>query len=253
MLNIFKKNPKPVIVGGSGRSGTSMLMGCISHNYEFIGENIVSRDDDSNPKGFFEDAKINFLNDRILEDSGATLPGKDRKIQGTLYDFGGWINKDRPENLQIKLEYLKNVQKLIKRKSFCYKDPRFSYTFPMWSALSSDPITFLVMFRHPAKTARSIIKEPLPKSINMKLEDALDVWYNLYTYILDYEDKVDDTIFFIHYDEVFNKNIDFLETKLNIEIDYSFIEERLNRSQKEKVDDKYMDLYNKLLNKSKIT
>jgi hypothetical protein len=70
---------------------------------------------------------------------------------------------------------------------------------------------------------------------------------------LDYEDKVDDTIFFIHYDEVFNKNIDFLETKLNIEIDYSFIEERLNRSQKEKVDDKYMDLYNKLLNKSKIT
>lgn len=245
MFNYKFKKPVSVLVTGSGRSGTSLMMGCISSNYKFTGEKPVSRNDDSNPKGFFEDADVNFVNDRIIEENGNSLPIK--ATHKGEYDKGGWINTQRLSKPIISLENIKFIKKLTSSFPFCFKDPRFSYTYPLWKELSNQDLKLLVIYRHPSKTANSMLKEPTPKEIGMKKKQALDVWYAFYKTLLEYY-KNDKNITFIHYDQIIRKEIDFLKSYLNIKIDYSFIDTNLNRSKEETVAKKYNDLY-KSLNK----
>ena len=54
-----------IIILGSGRSGTSMLAGCLSTSGYFMGDNLYKKRE-SNPKGFFENKEINTINEDIL-------------------------------------------------------------------------------------------------------------------------------------------------------------------------------------------
>lgn len=246
----FNRNPIPVLVGGSGRSGTSLMMGCIAHNYTNTGDHPAHRDDESNPKGFFEDANVNFLNDRIIETSGVQLPGDTRG--GRKYRHGGWINKEKIETLKVTLDQVQEIKRLTESTPFCFKDPRFSYTYPLWKEFIPEESILIVIFRHPSKTANSMIKEPTPKKIKMTYTDALNVWYTAYSNILNFDNN-DGRIIYVHYDQIFKKQIDFLTKKINIKsINYDFIEPRLNRSQEKPVQRKHQEMYDLLISKTEI-
>lgn len=242
------KRPRSVLVSGSGRSGTSLMMGCISHNYKNTGTKPVFRDDTSNPKGFFEDADINFLNDRILETSGVTLPGD--KKDGREYRHGGWINKQKITELKINPGQITQIKQFTYSKPFCYKDPRFSFTYPLWKELiDDDDLVLIVIFRHPSKTAVSIIKEPTPKKIHMTYKDALEIWYRQYSNIFDFNHEKG-KILYIHYDQILRKELGPLERLLNIKVNYGFIDPKLNRSAERDVPKKYKEMYDLLISKS---
>lgn len=246
----FFRKPVSTLVGGSGRSGTSLIMGCISHNFTNTGDQPAYRDDESNPKGFFEDVNVNFLNDRILETSGVQLLG-DRR-DGRKHRHGGWINKDKIETITATLPQIQEIKRLTKNIPFCLKDPRFSYTYPLWREFIPKESILLVIFRHPSKTASSMIKEPTPKKIKMSYEDALEVWHAAYSNILNFDNN-DGQVVYIHYDQIFNREIDFLIKKINIKsINYGFIEPGLNRSQEKSVKDKYKKMYDLLMSKTLI-
>jgi len=44
---------KNIIILGSGRSGTSMVAGTLSNKNHFMGDDLLSPHEKSNPKGFF--------------------------------------------------------------------------------------------------------------------------------------------------------------------------------------------------------
>lgn len=243
MFNFLTRKPTSVLVTGSGRSGTSLMMGCISGNYENLGDKPIFRNDESNPKGFFEDADVNFVNDRIIEENGISLPIKSKK-KGE-HNKGGWINTKYLKDPLISLENIKIVNGLIEETPFCFKDPRFTYTYPIWKELIKEDFVLVAVFRHPSKTATSMLKEPTPKDIGMNYEQALDVWYKFYEVLLSYNDVI-----FLHYDQIMNKELEFVEKILRINIDYSFIDPTLNRSPEDKVSNKYKIMYEELISKS---
>jgi len=56
---------KNCIILGSGRSGTSMLAGCLAKSGYFMGDNLYPARE-ANPKGFFEDPEINAINEMLI-------------------------------------------------------------------------------------------------------------------------------------------------------------------------------------------
>src|ERR1017187_7759888 len=151
-----------LIILGSGRSGTSLAAGLFHKAGYFMGEDLYDADS-SNPKGFFENEEINLINERILS---SVLPRRPDGVLGKLPFF-----RTRPGKLQMWLARVSietilvcpegvdcQINKLTARQPFCFKDPRFSYTLPCWRQFLPNT-RFVVVFRHPADTAKSMAKE----------------------------------------------------------------------------------------------
>lgn len=245
-MKIFRTSRKPLLILGSGRSGTSMTAGILKKNYSFFGDMPITLKRDSNPKGFFEDVEINHINDHILEASGVELANKGAKSKD-LYKYAGWItNVDiKNTNWQAKLADIKRIRELTSHSGYLFKDPRFSYTFPIWMCISTEKPDLLVVFRHPSKSAQSMLKEPSAKDIGLNYQQALEVWRSMYKNILKY--KTEDMLF-LHYNQVLNGNVSRIEKRLNVKFDLSFFDPKLNRSQRDEVDKKYEELYGELCN-----
>lgn len=203
---------KNCLVLGSGRSGTSMAAGLFSSSGYFMGENLIPPRP-ANPKGFFETSKINLdINERLLMKISPKM--KKGRYWLAEYPIDCVIPKDKIA--------IQNIKILIKNAPFCYKDPRFSYTFPIWYPLLSNT-KFLCVFRHPASTANSIIKEcntaPYLRTFNVDLKRALRIYKFNYLQILEKHRKFGDWIF-VHYNQLFERDTiekleEFFEVKLN--------------------------------------
>lgn len=207
---IFLNRQKPIscIIMGSGRSGTSMLAEALVKNYEFLGNNPIGMQNTSTPHGRFEDADINYINDRIIEKNGSKLPlGPDNEHKEK---YAGWltvINDPYMEHPPILSAFVDQIANLCSHKTFCFKDPRFSLTFPTWDSVITETlkqeVKYVVIFRHPSKSAQSTVKEPAAMKLNLTFESALEVWQSMYKHIL--ATYCRDRTFFIHYDQVINK------------------------------------------------
>ncbi len=57
---------------------------------------------------------------------------------------------------------------------FCFKDPRFCYTLPAWRPHARHAV-FLCIFREPARTVQSILKECRDAPVPLLWEISLDV------------------------------------------------------------------------------
>ena len=79
------------------------------------------------------------------------------------------------------------IAKLVKKVPFCFKDPRFSYTLPIWKPFIQDT-TFICVFREPALSAHSIFNEIKVarhlKNFSLTLKQILDVWLLMHSHIL---------------------------------------------------------------------
>lgn len=220
---------------GSGRSGTSMVAGMLAKADYFFGDNLYQARD-SNPKGFFEDPEINDINETILSQVTSRRPPLIGKfILKSIPTYGQrWLsriplNTTFSSNEAIK----KRISLAASRVPFCYKDPRFSYTLDVWRPFLQN-VVYICVFRHPAITVQSIIKEVKTakylKNFRISFHAALKVWTQIYLHILEKHINQGSWLF-VHYEQGFHKEINKkLEKMLNVKIDHSFPDRSLKRT-----------------------
>lgn len=253
-----------IIILGSGRSGTSMMTGILKNSGYFTGENSdYLKVNKSNPKGFFEDYEVNTINEDILKENLITIPEPLRKWIFPSFTFyrARWLatlplNKTIKSNDQIG----KRISAIVENQPFCYKDPRFSYTLPIWNKYFQSNTKYLVVFREPNKTADSIVREcneslSLQK-LKMTKENALNVWYSMYSHILkNYTKSLNKNNWkFFHYNQIFDENkVSELEIFCNVELKVDFAEKKISRSidDNEKNQRRIERIYNDLISLSK--
>src|SRR5262249_437864 len=100
------------------------------------------------------------------------------------------------------------IDVLTAKTPFCFKDPRFSYTLPVWRP-SLKNVVYVCVFRDPAITAGSIVNEVdavrtamgIPTRITY--EQAVTAWTAMYKHILAMPCDGPEWLF-VHYEQVLN-------------------------------------------------
>ena len=247
---------KNIIILGSGRSGTSMTGGLFSESGYFMGNKLIPPRD-ANPKGFYEDREINDLNEEILD---TYLPSRPK-----IRFFGRFIFRERFFHSQKWLARVpleaemhappktkKKIKNILDNQPYCFKDPRFSYTYDIWRPYLLNVVNICV-FRHPLVTARSVLKEVqkvdhLRKKVKMNVSIALEMWKLMHLHILEKHSKEGDWLF-VHFDQILNGTaFDDLEKFTGAEVDKSFPDPNFKRSKKidTKLDEKIEKIYLRL-------
>jgi len=224
-----------VIISGSGRSGTSMVAGSLAKAGYFMGDHLYPGRE-SNPKGFFEDPEINGINEALL---AQIVPQRPRC-------FGKWVFRSRPlqgqrwlarvpvdKKIASSPAIIERIQRVTNKEPYCFKDPRFSYTLPAWRPFLKKTV-FVCVFRDPASTALSILKEckdaSYLHSLSITFDQAVEVWNLMYRHILEVHRHEGEWLF-LHYNQVLSgEGIERLETFVDARVDYSFPDATLRRS-----------------------
>lgn len=244
---------KNVIIMGSGRSGTSMTAGILANSGYFPGNYVLNKGRINNPFGNFEDQEVNFINEQLLSQ---VIPGP-KMINGIL------SHRDRPTDNQRWVGrvpvgtaippiavYEENIRNLTSQKPFYFKDPRFSYTLPVWRPHLKDTV-YVCVFRNPYKTAQSILKQivdaPYMNSIQMDFSMALDVWIKMYSHILEVHRHEGEWLF-LHYDQALTEmGLDKLSEFTGASVDRNFPKKDLRRDYQElPIPDEAAEIYQQL-------
>ena len=226
---------KNCLILGSGRSGTSMVAGTLAQSGYFMGEELISARD-GNPKGFFEDVKINRINEELLSQVLSKRPRflgrylfKNRPLSGQR-----WLAKvPVGTTISPSQHLIEQIELLLINQPFCFKDPRLCYTLPVWKPHLKN-VVFICVFRDPISTINSIMKEvkyePHLKHFKISSKQALEIWMLMYQHILLVHQFEGEWIF-LHYDQVLNgEGLEKLASVTGASVDYSFPEKSLQRS-----------------------
>lgn len=248
---------KNVIILGSGRSGTSLVAGCLAKAGYFMGQELLAAND-SNPKGFYEDVEVNAVNEALLKDvARSRLPLIGNLLQKHIpLDSQRWLLalNSHPVFKHPDSSVKSRMLKLVANKPFCFKDPRFSYTLPVWMPVLENTV-FVVVFRDPARTAASIVKECREDSrlhsLRVDTSRALAVWTAMYSNILSLSIDRGQVLYF-HYDQAFtSEGLGKLANFTGATIDMSFPDRELSRSKgSATVDGQAQEIYARLIEKS---
>ena len=224
------------LILGSGRSGTSMVAGTLAKSGYYMGNNLYPARE-GNPKGFFEAPEINSINEDLI--------GQVVKKRPPLF-LAKWFLRDRPRRGQLWLAPIpvstniptppgvkERIEEAVEKQPYCFKDPRFSYTLPAWRPFLKN-VVFICVFRDPATTAASILKEcrnaDYLHDLKITFEQALNVWTLMYKHILEIHCHEGDWLF-LHYDQVlFGNGLAQIESFAGARVDYSFPEVALKRT-----------------------
>ncbi len=230
-----------LIVLGSGRSGTSMLAGALSGSGYYMGENAdYLGKNEANPKGFFEDREVNTINEDILKLSLPDFPEWLRRnfFPTSTFYRARWLARVKAHKIiRTSPDINKRIQKVISKTPFCFKDPRFSYTLPIWQQQLEMKTKFIVIYRHPNKTMESIVRECKEnrslRKLKMTNSIALNIWIAMYSHILknfsNSPNKED--WFFTHFDQLFDSEVcEKLEKFTGAKINLDFPEKKMSRA-----------------------
>ncbi|MBC2716522.1 MAG: hypothetical protein HF978_14550 [Desulfobacteraceae bacterium] len=228
-----------ILILGAGRSGTSMVAGTLAKAGYFMGEQLIKARE-TNPKGFFEDIEVNSINEdilaRVVPRRPQFIPRKIRKYFFRKRPARGqrWLAKV-PLNTKIPLtsDSKHRIEKLTSNISYCFKDPRFSYTLPNWRPFL-DNTFFVCVFREPSITVESILKEcrraKYLHSLAINREDIFDVWTLMYSHILETHCFTGKWLF-LHFDQVVTGNgLERLAGFAGANVDTDFPDIKLKRS-----------------------
>jgi hypothetical protein len=232
------------LILGSGRSGTSMLAGILHRAGYYMGDKL-HKPELSNPKGFFEWMTINQINERILAAYGKRgLTGILLETffkKGTVYNPVG-RNQKWLLSLPVEAEVISldpqvetDIKEVLAKEPFCYKDPRFSYTLPVWKKSLKPDTVFICVFREPDVTVNSILKEcgtrEYLRSLHINRRMAYSVWFNIYSHILFKHAKNFENFIFVHYDQVYNGTaLPMLSRMLGVPLKKDFVDKGLKRT-----------------------
>jgi hypothetical protein len=212
-----------------------MIAGTLARSGYFMGDQLTPARE-ANPKGFFEDWEINFINEDLL----AQVVPKRLTLMGREFFRSRPLNGQRwlahvPLGTYILCppEITQRIKTVTERIPYCFKDPRFCYTLPVWRPFLNN-VGFVCVFRDPANTASSIVKECKDalylQTLMMTFRQALKVWTQMYTHVLNVH-RHKGAWLFLHYNQLLTgEGLNRLETFLNAPVDRSFPEASLNRS-----------------------
>ena len=204
---------------------------------------------DANPKGFFEDEEINGINEDILAPlipDRLHLPAiKKLRIPEQVFfrnrpiKTQRWLASISLNQQIIASEAIQSrIKAVVQHHPYCFKDPRFSYTLPLWRPYLTD-VVFICVFRDPASTALSILKEcqTLPqlhhpiKGIRVSRRQALNIWTLMYEHILLKHYCANEDWLFLHYDQVITgEGLNKLAELTQASVDFSFPDQNIRRS-----------------------
>lgn len=140
-----------VLVLGMHRSGTSALTRGLEVLGIDLGRNLKDAVAGDNEKGFFEDATLSGINDRILALNGAAWDSLFAEALGV--GAGGELGK-------LKLMALQELQRAFGQSEFfAFKDPRTCRTLPFWQdvlARGGTQTYNIIAFRNPMSVADSL-------------------------------------------------------------------------------------------------
>ncbi len=227
-----------VVVLGSGRSGTSLTMGVLAKAGHFMGYTFADPDI-ANPKGRFEDHKVNRINEALL---APLMPGRPREpfgrwlTPGRLADGWRWL-ADVPLDARIRTTPAldREMVEVAANRPLALKDPRMSYTLPAWRPHLGPDLHHVVVFRHPGSTAESMVKEARRIYPGLAFDHArgLRVWTQSYRHILERHHAQGGAWLFVHYDQFFGDGEAYprIARFLGTPPDTSFADSTLRRSE----------------------
>ena len=183
-----------------------MVAGTLAKAGYWMGDHLYPPNQ-GNPKGMFEARDINDLNERLL----ATV------VPERPWIFGRWRSPNQPGKWQRWLArvpvgtqipavpaLVKRIQEVIRKEPYCLKDPRFSYTLPVWRPLLKNTV-FVCVFREPSSTAQSILRQIKSarhlRGLDITSTEALEVWSLMYRHILENYQSGGEWLF-LHYDQI---------------------------------------------------
>ncbi len=231
------------LILGSGRSGTSMLAGMLHQAGYYMGEKLhLPRD--SNPKGFFEWYRVNRINEEILaahdrrglkgrfvaavlKKHTVDSPGKSQRWLMAVPD--GSELGPVPAGLEAEM------RAVLQRRPHAFKDPRFSYTLPAWAPLLVPGTVLLCVFRDPAVTVASMLKECRSQAYLADLfigrRDAFRVWTAIYRNVVERLLPRFPSLHVVHYNQVLDGSArERLESALQTRLSWEFADPRLART-----------------------
>src|SRR5262249_55194450 len=152
---------KNCIVLGAGRSGTSTASGLLHGAGYYLGEQLYPGDV-GNPRGYFEDAEVNDINEALLEPlTVPPIPGRLGRLLFPAQPTEGqrWLAR-LPLRVTTRATPALEARiiALTRKWPYCIKDPRLCYTLPSWMPLLGE-VVLICMFRDPSDTVTSILKE----------------------------------------------------------------------------------------------
>lgn len=164
---------KDCLILGTGRSGTSMLAGCLARAGYHQGEGLhLPRS--ANPKGFFEAPEINGLNEELLALALRGTPAAERFRAGQR-----WLAAAPAWRAAVPAALASRMAAALRQRPFAFKDPRFCFTLPAWRPLLG-ATRFLVVFRDPRATVASMLEEcrraPYLAGLDPSEEELLALW-----------------------------------------------------------------------------
>lgn len=240
---------------GAGRSGTSMLAGMFSEAGYHMGEKLYPARD-TNPKGFFESEVINSINETILK-KNAKRTITERLYKGynrRLKKCQRWLCDFRSsKRFALGGDSRGSIETETAKQPFCYKDPRFAYTYPLWAPYCGDHVC-LVVYRHPAKTIDSMVREisstQYLESYELSVRRLNKIWARQYANILAISNS---KFMFVHFDQVFERRtVDKMQNFIGCNDIVDFTDQKLKRSTGESFvpDKRCMTIYEQLNQKS---
>ena len=223
------------VILGSGRSGTSLTAGMLHGAGYHCGPDLLPPTP-GNPSGYFESRVIEGLNEAILASVTRHRPERwpeDRVGPGFTYGQRWLAAPRRSARLQAPDGFEDDVARLCATQPFAFKDPRFSFTLPLWRPLLGDT-RFVVVFRDPATTVSSILREHASEEylalFRLTPRRAHRSWQAHYRHILDIHAETGDWLYLL-YDQLFTSDgQERLRSFLDTDLDLQFIDPTLRRS-----------------------
>lgn len=212
-----------------------MLAGVLARAGYYMGSHIWPARD-ANPKGFFEDREVNYINERLLAGVTPRRPG------GILHgvfrtrptQWQRWLTVVAPgTQIQPRHDTAARIGREVEQVPFCLKDPRFCYTLPAWRPFLGEA-AFLCIFRSPSETVASILKDcreaEYLQDLRVTRSRAFAIWTAMYRNVLEVH-RTDGDWLFLHYDQVLDGSAaPQVEALLDVRGDWGFPERRLRRS-----------------------
>ncbi|HXW30546.1 MAG TPA: sulfotransferase [Xanthobacteraceae bacterium] len=245
--------PHDLFIVGCGRSGTSLVAGLFSSAGYFQGGDLHPPRP-SNPRGFFEDVEINDINETLLR---PCLPER-RSEAGIEYLADSPVRGQRwlarlPLDLDISCAPSEQgrIDRVVRRRPFCLKDPRFCYTLHLWRERAPSA-RMVCVFRHPQVVVASILREmsvmPYLENLALSIRQVFEVWRLMYSHVLERHCRTGDWLF-VEYEDLFRpETLDLLADFSQAPVDRAFPDRGLNRSHSiSTVDAEASRLYDKLI------
>jgi len=215
-----------IIILGSGRSGTSAVAGSIitGNGPKYNTGGPTHKADKFNAKGYFESNAINNINNGILW----SCP----HVKTTEGLKQGWLSVLDKNHIisDVSHDIEDRIERVIKEQPVCLKDPRFSYTLPVWLRYLTN-LKIICVFRHPKLAIQSIMyhcqnAEYLKGKIKIDLDFCQKIWVSIYEYILNNYKTLD--VLYINYANfVVGKGEQKLSHFIGHKINVNFRDEKL--------------------------